>query len=51
VVIAAACATDLYGNDGTGLWLTIMAPLAPLGSLTVSPDIARPPSGHDRRLC
>lgn len=26
VVIAGACACDLYGNDGTSLWLTITAP-------------------------
>ncbi|MBE7190691.1 hypothetical protein, partial [Jatrophihabitans endophyticus] len=26
VVIAGACACNLYGNDGTSLWLTIMTP-------------------------
>lgn len=26
VVIAGACACNLYGNDGTSLWLTIAAP-------------------------
>jgi ABC-2 type transport system permease protein len=26
VVIIGACATNLYGNDGTSLWLTIAAP-------------------------
>jgi ABC-2 type transport system permease protein len=25
-VIAGACACNLYGNDGTGLWLTVMTP-------------------------
>ena len=28
VVIAGACATNLYGGDGTSLWLTIMNPHA-----------------------
>lgn len=26
VVIAGACACNLYGNDGTSLWLTVMTP-------------------------
>lgn len=26
IVIAGACACNLYGNDGTSLWLTIIAP-------------------------
>lgn len=26
VVIAAACACNLYGNDGSSLWLTVMTP-------------------------
>ncbi len=26
VVIAAACACNLYGNDGSSVWLTVMAP-------------------------
>lgn len=26
VVIAAACASNLYGNDGAGIWLTIVTP-------------------------
>ena len=26
IVIAGACAGNLYGNDGTSLWLTVMAP-------------------------
>lgn len=26
VVIAGACACNLYGNDGTSLWLTVVAP-------------------------
>jgi ABC-2 type transport system permease protein len=26
VIIAAACACNLYGNDGSSLWLTVMTP-------------------------
>ena len=26
VVIAAACACNLYGNDGSSVWLTVMTP-------------------------
>ena len=26
VLIAGACACNLYGNDGTSLWLTILTP-------------------------
>lgn len=28
VIIAGACATNLYGNDGSSLWLTVMTPRA-----------------------
>lgn len=28
VIIAGACATNLYGGDGTSLWLTVMTPHA-----------------------
>ena len=33
VVIVGACATNLYGNDGSSLWLTIAAPRSAAGDV------------------
>ena len=38
-VIAGACACNLYGSDGTSLWLTVMTP----GRRGPTSAVARPP--------